>query len=805
MGNSAWKIVIAEIVGIMFIGVPYLFAETVYVPATNNLYGAGHAVAPAPGGAGGGLLPTQVSIPPGASYFTISTLGAVSPYLNNFSLTAEGGVGGIFAGGCSNLSYGGIAGLVHSTRGFFLSGIFLDNSEPTNPAPPPLTFNDVSASASLISANLRQSFFIGDGLTGVGSGNTQMFAIPFGARRLYLGFMDSNAYGQLPGAYSDNRGQLTVTVTFGSSLSPAVLLNPQSLVRTQANSASFTVSATGTAPLFFQWWKDGVKLTGQNGLTLNIASVSSSDAGYYWAVATNIAGSVTSAQAKLTVLAVGDKEQPEAGLVSRPAGKDSLVVVTHGWQARELNVLPPLDVPWVTEMTNAITDYLSGGGTTNWHIVGYRWTLAAWTWLPDTALIDASVLGVLFGKQAGEQGWNHVHLIGHSAGSAFINAAAMRIKQISPSTEVHTTFLDPYLGLRLAGRGTYGDVSDWSDNYFAKDLTGIFTEGKLDYSHNIDVTWLDTNKITVPKMCEVPGAISGGTLMSKCGDLAAASSHGWPHDFYLKSITNGFPTYSAYGFSRSKEAGGWITNASYQVGNIPTVLDGPFDFGVTAATTTQNPALDMTSLPQAASGNVTVLPNSLILATSATLPIQARGAKPQGASSEGNAWISMSVTVTNAANAVIFDAMFIGNAQAEGLLSVYWDTNEVGIMDERVSGADQQNCTLALPFVEFGGSHALGFRLDSYSATNSNLVITNIRTAWIQSPAPTLAMSIETNLQLPQLTLGGFPGAAYLVESSTNLVDWEVLGVFSSSNATMRYTDPSFSTNRQRFYRASPW
>ena len=70
---------------------------------------------------------------------------------------------------------------------------------------------------------------------------------------------------------------------------------------------SFSVTATGTAPLSYQWQKDGVDLTDEGSITgsttatLTITGVMESDEGGYKCVVTNIAGMVTSSTAMLTV------------------------------------------------------------------------------------------------------------------------------------------------------------------------------------------------------------------------------------------------------------------------------------------------------------------------------------------------------------------------------------------------------------------------------------------------------------------------------------------------------------------------
>jgi hypothetical protein len=71
-----------------------------------------------------------------------------------------------------------------------------------------------------LSPELNQTFYVGDGLTGTGSGTVQQFNVPVGATTLYLGFADGNTMGinsnqynyhGNPGYYSDNSGSLQAT------------------------------------------------------------------------------------------------------------------------------------------------------------------------------------------------------------------------------------------------------------------------------------------------------------------------------------------------------------------------------------------------------------------------------------------------------------------------------------------------------------------------------------------------------------------------------------------------------------------
>lgn len=91
------------------------------------------------------------------------------------------------------------------------------------------------------------------------------------------------------------------TGTSSTSTAPAITTQPTSLSVAAGASASFTVVASGTATLAYQWRKDSTAISGATSATYTIATVASSDAGSYDVVVTNSAGSATSSAATLTV------------------------------------------------------------------------------------------------------------------------------------------------------------------------------------------------------------------------------------------------------------------------------------------------------------------------------------------------------------------------------------------------------------------------------------------------------------------------------------------------------------------------
>jgi len=63
----------------------------------------------------------------------------------------------------------------------------------------------------------------------------------------------------------------------------------------------FTVTADGTAPFTYQWFKGGTAITGANSSLYTIAAAAVADAGVYTVTVSNAAGSATSDNATLTV------------------------------------------------------------------------------------------------------------------------------------------------------------------------------------------------------------------------------------------------------------------------------------------------------------------------------------------------------------------------------------------------------------------------------------------------------------------------------------------------------------------------
>ena len=101
------------------------------------------------------------------------------------------------------------------------------------------------------------------------------------------------------GSQTSNAATLKVTT---AAVAPTITTQPQSQTVTAGSTATFSVVATGTAPLGYQWFKNGTAISGAVGSSYTTPATVSTDNGSTFVVkVSNVAGSQTSNAATLTV------------------------------------------------------------------------------------------------------------------------------------------------------------------------------------------------------------------------------------------------------------------------------------------------------------------------------------------------------------------------------------------------------------------------------------------------------------------------------------------------------------------------
>ena len=146
-------------------------------------------------------------------------------------------------------------------------------------------------------------------------------------------------------------GQMFVAKLSGMEppVPPAITCQPLSLALLAGNDALFTVGASGTAPLLYQWQLNGTNLIDATNAMLSLSQVTTAQAGAYLAIVSNPGGSVTSSNAFLAVyntaaatlgaMSFSAGQQPQFGI----AGVPGLTYIVEG----STNL-----IDWVPLLTN---------------------------------------------------------------------------------------------------------------------------------------------------------------------------------------------------------------------------------------------------------------------------------------------------------------------------------------------------------------------------------------------------------------------------------------------------------------------
>ena len=122
--------------------------------------------------------------------------------------------------------------------------------------------------------------------------------------------------------YLSRTGGIVGRIAYTASQTPTITTQPGSLTVSPGEAATFSVIASGSASLRYQWQRNGVNIAGATASSYTLASPTVADNGArFRVVVSNSFGSVTSAEATLTVTAnrapVGTITAPASGALYR--------------------------------------------------------------------------------------------------------------------------------------------------------------------------------------------------------------------------------------------------------------------------------------------------------------------------------------------------------------------------------------------------------------------------------------------------------------------------------------------------------
>lgn len=165
-----------------------------------------------------------------------------------------------------------------------------------------------------------------------------------------------------------------------------------------------------------------------------------------------------------------------------PGRKRNLVIGTHGWFERQA---------WPRDLAVEIAKRVDAN---EWVCGWFDWRVDARKVNPrDAAEFARDTAGAMLAEEILEvsKDWEHVHLVGHSAGSWLISESAKKIARETDAS-IHLTFLDAYVPLgwdedKLGAMPNEPNLIYWADHYLTRDVTLKVTQRQLSNAHNVDI------------------------------------------------------------------------------------------------------------------------------------------------------------------------------------------------------------------------------------------------------------------------------------------------------------------------------
>ncbi|MGO8836867.1 MAG: beta strand repeat-containing protein [Limisphaerales bacterium] len=242
-----------------------------------------------------------------------------------------------------------------------------------------------------------------------------------------------------------------------TNVPPAITVQPTNQLVGVGSFATFTVIATGTVPLSYQWQLDGTNLlngariSGATNATLTITNAQTSDsATNYTVIVTNIAGSVTSSPAFLMV------QTSPVFTVQPPTNQSMAVGATATFAITAVGTVP-LHYFWQVTGTNLVNRGRISGAT-------------------NTMLIITNA-------QTSDSATNYTVIVTNVAGSVTSSPAILLVTNIPPAITLQPTNqlvgAGSTVDLAIAATGTAPLSYQWQTNG-----TGLLNGGRISGATN---------------------------------------------------------------------------------------------------------------------------------------------------------------------------------------------------------------------------------------------------------------------------------------------------------------------------------
>lgn len=221
-----------------------------------------------------------------------------------------------------------------------------------------LTVNQVNTPPFIVTQPANQTITVGQYFTfSVDASGTEPLSYQWKKGGVDISGATSNTYTKV-NAQSSDAGSYTVQVTnvagnvtsdpatLNVNVPPTIITPPASQSVNVGGTFTFSVDASGTAPLFYQWRKNETNITGATSRTYTKANAQPSDAGPYTVRVTNVAGNILSSSASLTV-------NVPPTIITQPVNQNVITGQTFTFSV-DASGTQPLSYQWVKDGTDII-------------------------------------------------------------------------------------------------------------------------------------------------------------------------------------------------------------------------------------------------------------------------------------------------------------------------------------------------------------------------------------------------------------------------------------------------------------------
>ncbi|HUR45758.1 MAG TPA: cohesin domain-containing protein [Candidatus Saccharimonadales bacterium] len=520
---------------------------------------------------------------------------------------------------------------------------------------------------------------------------------------------------------------------------PDILEQPHDLSLMEGDAASLTVIAGGTRPLSYQWLLEGVEIAGATASTLSFQSVQLSQGGHYSVVVTNIAGSVTSQVATLTihparVLEIGavpaQQEGTSVSLPLRLISEGDVGGMTFSISYNPAYLSNP-QLTWDSSISSAFED-----ANTN-QLGNLTGTLA----LPATAI------------PGGTQEIGQLTFFIRSVPGTLATPLYLNIQDLSdPSGETLSGNITRAPQVNITGRKYIGD-NNANDRLDVGDATVVLRYlANLDPVRSWDISLNNVNQNTGLDSGDVIRILRASAGIDPQPQILVPPPRGG------KSISQSFTGLATLTPALIQSAPGQNITVQLNVANIGTPISGAA-FQLNYDTN----ALRLVSATSYKTG--TLVPASALSFWNVT------PAQTNFASQDGHLVLAVSsATAWSGNQGVLSEVTF---QVQPGAAAHYLSPITISQMEITEDGYK---------------NHAL--------ATTGAAVT-------VRPPVPGRLLANSSSLANGQfsLSLSGDAGASYVVEVSSDLLHWSDLASVSNNPGTTLVTDPDAAAHTHRFYR----